>query len=94
MTNIRRILENNGFSITKINGGYELSQYTPAGEDWSITVNHLKDIKDYEFDAEEEFAMWMEARHNGFSGVPSPHELWEDQLWKQELLDKIATEIK
>lgn len=100
MTNIRRILENNGFEVTKERDGYSLQQYTPAGEDWNLYFEKLTDIKSYAegFDPEEEFEIWVEAKIHGYptmrASIPCYSELWQDQLWKQELLDKIATEIK
>lgn len=92
---IEELLEDNGFNITEIDGGYELSQETPAGEDWFITLNELKDIVEYaeDFDPEEEFTMWNNARGN-VAGVPGVADLWQDQLWKQELLNKIADQIE
>lgn len=89
---IEELLEDNGFNITEINGGYELSQYTPAGEDWLITLNELEDIVDYaeNFDPEENFKAWFGANR----GEPDVPELWKDQLWKQELLNEIADQIE
>ena len=81
-----------GFNVRKTSDGYELQHYTPEGEDWNIYLNHLKDIKEYaeNFDPEEEFSMWFEAKQNGVEGVPGVARLWQDQLWKEELLNKIA----
>lgn len=92
---MRKFLENNGFTITKTKDGYELQQYTPAGEDWWLYVQKLKDLKEYaeNFDPEEEFEMWIEAKRNGVAGVPGVSELWQDQLWKQEKLNLIASNI-
>lgn len=96
MKSIRKILENNGFAITKTKDGYELQQYTPAGEDWLIYLSKLKDLKEYaeNFDPEDDFEMWIEAKRNGVAGVPEASELWRDQLWKQEKLNKIVGELK
>lgn len=84
-------LEKLGFNVEKDNQGYNLQQYTPAGEDWNLSFNNLQDIKDYAeyYDPEEDFNMWIEARQNGVAGVPEPGELWKDQLWKQNLLKKL-----
>lgn len=92
---IQKILENNGFNVNVIDGGYEVSQYTDAGEDWCMTFTNLEDIVDYaeNFDPEENFTMWIKAKQNGVRGVPSVPELWKDQLWKQELLNKVVNEI-
>lgn len=93
--NIEKILEKNDFNVNVIDSGFEISQETPAGEDWFLTFNKLEDIVDYaeNFDPEEEFTMWFEAKQNGVRGVPSVPELWKDQLWKQEILNKVADEI-
>jgi hypothetical protein len=71
---IKKILENNGFSIIKNNQGFELQQYTPTGEDWWISLTKLSDIKDYaeNFDEEEEFEFWVKA---DIRGKPSVSEL-------------------
>lgn len=87
-------LEKYGFNVRKEEDGYELQQYTPAGEDWYLYFRKLEEIKTYAeyFDPEEEFTMWVEAKQNGMKGVPSIPELWKDQLWKQELLQEIAND--
>lgn len=88
---IKTLLEENGFTVTNLEDGFELQQYTPAGEDWFINLDRLGDIKEFadEFDEEKEFEMWVKA---DVSGKPSVSELWKDQLWKKELLNKIAEE--
>lgn len=94
MRNIKEVFERYNFSVEKQKQGYFISQYTPAGEDWGFTLENLEDIKDYaeNFDPDEEFDMWMEARHR-VRGVPSPHDLWEDQIWKQNMLKNVANEV-
>ena len=93
---IKKILENAGFKIEKVDGGYELSQYTPAGEDWILTFDKLEDIVSYaeNYEPAEDFVMWYEARKNGTRGVPDDSTLWEDQQWKKELLMGILEEIR
>lgn len=92
---IKKILENKGFNITGELQSFELSIFTPAGEDWNICLDALEDIENYAngFDPEEEFTMWINAKQQGFQGVPSVPELWQDQLWKQNLLNEIVEEI-
>ena len=84
-------LEKMGFDVEKDDQGYNLQQYTPAGEDWNLYFNKLQDIKEYaeNYDPEDNFNMWIEAKQNGIRGVPNPAELWEDQLWKQNLLKEL-----
>ena len=94
--NVRQALEKNGFTVTEDNDGWDISQYTPAGEDWHITLCYGDDFKDYVagFDPEEEFCMWVEARRAGnVMGIPSPSELWKDQEWKKETLNKVVEDI-
>lgn len=92
---LEELLEQEGFGVFKDEAGYDLQMYTPAGEDWNIGITNLEDFVEYanNFDPEDEFAMWMEARHGCFAGVPSPSVLWKDQLWKQKELKRIAKKI-
>lgn len=92
---ITRILVKHGFTVDKESSQYFIHQYTPEGEDWGFYLEHLKDIVDYSenFDPGEEFAMWVEAKMNGFHGVPEHANLWEDQQWKREILNKVADEV-
>lgn len=84
-------LEKLGFDVEKDDRGYNLQQYTPAGEDWNLYFHKLEDIKDYaeKYDPEDDFNMWIEAKQSGFAGVPGIDELWQDQLWKQNLLNQL-----
>lgn len=94
--NIVKILEDNGFNVNCSDGEYELQQYTPEGEDWYLSFKNLEEITEYaeDFDPDEEFDMWWNARKT-VSGVPqSASVLLKDQLWKQELLLKIKNEIE
>lgn len=85
-----------GFTITKEANGYNLQQYTPEGEDWNIYLSKLEDIKEYaeDFDPEEEFRVWFEAKQNSVQGVPGVAALWQDQLWKADLLKQILNTIQ
>lgn len=78
---------------------WQLSKYSPAGEDFSFPVEHqnnpamaIKAIKDYayNFDTEEHVEIYYEARKNGTSGVPSLRELVEDADAIQEMLDELS----
>lgn len=71
----------------------EIGQASPAGEDFSMIIDfkekdQAKSFKEnlqmyYEdFDVDEHIEMWIEARHNGISGVPSTRELVKQKLLK------------
>lgn len=92
--NARRALEKNGFRVEKDDNGWNISQFTPAGEDWNIYVAKLDDFITIaeNFDPEEEFEIWFENRHK-VAGVPPISELWKDQVWKQEILNKVLEDI-
>ena len=92
---IKKVLEDNGFKINYDGEGWAISQYTPAGEDWELYFHNLEDVLEYaeNYDPEEDFNMWIEARQRDKS-VPTLAELWQDQLWKQETLNKVAEELK
>ena len=53
-------------------------------------VDHTKQQLAAVINPEEEFEFWVKA---DCAGKPSVAELWQDQLWKQELLNKVADEI-
>ena len=64
-------------------GNIELEKYSPAGEDFIITVGEerfVDNVKAYaaSFDKDEHIEMWILARRSGTSGVPSAKELVED----------------
>lgn len=94
--NIKKVLEKNGFTVKYYaNGKYwDISQYTPAGEDWHYEVENLEDMKQIaeNYDPEDDFNMWIEARQRDKT-VPPPAELWQDQLWKQETLNKVLEDL-
>lgn len=82
--------------------GWDIAQYSPAGEDFSFSICHnndvekaIKEIDDYAydcFDIDEHISMWIEARNveNNRMGVPSPCELVEDANDIQEMLYTLA----
>lgn len=89
------ILERLGWSYTDDgDGNIELEKYSPAGEDFIITVgaeNFVENVKEYaaHFDQEEHIEMWVEARRNKVAGVPSIKELVEDA----EAIDRMLKEL-
>ena len=92
--NMLKVFEDKGFCVDKEKGGgFFITRYTPAGEDWGFHLDKLEDIKQYaeDFDVDEEFEMWVEAKKSGFEGVPSYCELYQDQLWKQKVLNVLAS---
>lgn len=95
----RNIIEKLGWNVSEYNdGSVELSQYTPAGEDFSFTVdkvNLIDDICSYasNFDIDEHIEMLVEARHGGVSGVPSVRELVKDAEELKNMLDELAEAV-
>lgn len=78
----------------------EIGQSSPAGEDFSMTIdfdeeNQADSFKDslesyYEdFDIDEHIEMWIEAKRSGTSGVPSTRELVKDA----EAIDDMILEL-
>lgn len=78
----------------------EIGQSSPAGEDFSMTIdfdeeNQADSFKDslesyYEdFDIDEHIEMWIEAKRSGTSGVPSTRELVKDA----EAIDGMILEL-
>lgn len=91
----REICEGLGWSYTDGgDGNIELVKHSPAGEEFVIVIgerNFVENVKEYaaHFDQEEHIEMWVEARRNKVSGVPSIKELVEDA----EAIDRMLKEL-
>lgn len=61
-------------------------------QDFSFTVNSAKEIEDYYegYDIEEEVTNWLEAKRNGFRGVPGVLELVEECKTIDKTLKELA----
>lgn len=92
---ILKTFEDLGFDVSKEGKQYFIHQYTPAGEDWGFYLEKLHDVIEYaqNFDVDEEFKMWLDAKQNGVRGVPEASELWQDQCWKRGILVRLANRI-
>ena len=96
---IKKIAERLGWRVDEYDDGtVELSQCSPAGEDFSFTVNAkeaAKEIYEYydAFDMDEHIEMWIEARENGVIGVPSTRQLVEDAEDISEMLKELACAV-
>ena len=81
---------------------WEFGKYSPAGEDFTFSVNVedvenvWREVRQYanDFDTEEHIEMWVEARRNGVSGVPSIRRLVEDADDIDEMLDELADALR
>ena len=87
----------NGLAMLDINGdgSVEICQYSPAGEDFSFTVDRKKfvdDVKFYydNFDVDEHIEMWVKARGCGVSGIPSVRRLAIDAEEIEDMLQELA----
>ena len=94
------VLENHGWAVSSYtdDGRVELEKYSPAGEDFSICVgveNLPSEVREYAagFDIDEHIEMWIEARKNGVSGVPSTRELVKDAEDIDKMLQEIAAAL-
>lgn len=83
--------------------GWELSQCSPAGEDFSFAIMHnndvsqaIKEIREYayRFDVDEHVEMWIAARDVGVDGVLGVCELVEDAEAIQEMLNELADGVE
>jgi hypothetical protein len=75
-----------------------LGQYSPAGEDFIFYVsieNFVDDVAKYaaNFDVDDHIEMWLEAKRNGVSGVPSARVLVEDAYAIDEMLHELASAL-
>lgn len=96
----RKIIEAQGWTIEDCEWGdgtkgYELFQNSPAGEDFSFSIEADDvpyNVMEYylDFDPDEHIEMWIEARHSGVGGIPSTRELVNDAEAIEEMLRKLA----
>lgn len=92
----REVCENLDWSVTDTgDGNIELENYSPAGEDFIITVGAEKfvdNVKAYaaSFDPVEHVEIWIAARRSGTKGVPSACELVEDAKAIDKMLQELA----
>lgn len=92
----REICESLEWAVTECDDGtVELERYSPAGEDFIITVNaedFAREVERYadDFDVDDHIAMWIEAKKNVTAGVPSTRELVHDAEDIQEMLNELA----
>lgn len=90
------IAEKLDWNVSLSDDQIELESYSPAGEDLVFYIennDHLgKQIFEYadNFDEDEHIEMWLEAKKNGTSGVPSARELVHDAEDIQKMLDELA----
>lgn len=94
------ILESHDWSVSSYtdDGTVELEKYSPAGEDFLMCVdvdNFPESVAKYaaDFDIDEHIEMWIEAKHNGVSGVPSVRELVHDAEDIDKMLQEIASAL-
>ena len=94
------VLENHGWAVSSYtdDGRVELEKYSPAGEDFSIrggVENLPAEVREYAagFGIDEHIEMWIEARKNGVSGVPSTRELVKDAEDIDKMLQEIAAAL-
>lgn len=95
------ILEKHDWAVCDYtdDGRVELEKYSPAGEDFIMCVdveNFPDAVAEYydDFDIDEHIEMWVEARRNGTSGVPSVRRLAIDAEAIDEMLKELAYALK
>lgn len=91
------VLEKHDWSVCGYTGDgrAELEKYSPAGEDFVMCVgveNFPDAVMEYyeNFDVDEHIEMWVEARQNGVSGIPSVRRLAIDAEQIDEMLKELA----
>lgn len=99
-----RVAENLGWCVyrdTEDSQYWEFEKSSPAGEDFcfSITVKTLPELKaelqSYykDFDREDHVFGLLEAKRNGFRGVPDLDTLVQDSQDIEDMLEELAVEV-
>lgn len=97
-------LDDLGWSVTEYDDGWEISQYSPAGEDFSFCIlrsnvesafDFVREAINYSccFDVEDHVKMWLEAKDYGTSGVPDIMTLVDDARAINEMLDDLVNAL-
>lgn len=89
------------WSVTIENNWFEFEKHSPAGEDFifSINVSSLKQFQEYltefheTFDRENHVFELLEAKRNGFVGVPDLDTLVEDSKDIENMLKELAEKV-
>jgi hypothetical protein len=95
----------NGWGVFSSEDGWEISQPSPAGEDFSFFVHAdgeytprrlARGIQQAarDFDVDEHVGFWAEASLSGAKGVPSIRTLLHDAEDIQEMMDSLAEEVE
>ena len=96
--------ENLGWTIyqdAELSDYWEFEKFSPAGEDFCFTVyaKNLTELKGelqyyYEsFDREDHVYEHLEAKRNGFRGVPDLDTLVQDSRDIEDMLEELAMEV-
>lgn len=108
MEKLKEVIESLGWKVEDIDWhdgdkGWDLYQFSPAGEDFSFNIVHNNDVRkaineissyaEDGFDIDEHIEMWIEARHNGHKGIPGPRELVEDAEEIKKMLIQLANHL-
>lgn len=89
-------VEKYGWNVSYCKDGtVELESYSPAGEDLVVDVpvaDFANEVQKYadDFDPEEHIKMLLDAKNNGFPGVPSLFTLVDDSRAIQKKLNNLA----
>lgn len=103
---LKQIIEEDGWTIEEVSfagneKGLELFKYSPAGEDFSFTVNSaddpdeiIKNIFEYEdeYDPNEHMSIWVESA--GRNGTPDLMTLAEDAKDIGKMIEELADAIR
>ena len=94
------VLERNDFEVVDYtdDGRVELQWYTPAGEDFLVCVpvkDFHKELERFseDFDIDDHVDMWVQARLNGFRGIPKTSALVRDAEEIDLRLQKLAEDM-
>lgn len=96
--------ENLGWTVCRdeeLSKYWEFEKFSPAGEDFCFTVyaKNLVELKGElqyyyeEFDREDHVYELLEAKRNGFRGVPDLDTLVEDSQAIEDMLEELAIEV-
>lgn len=97
------VAEKLGWSAERCQNEIILSKFSPAGQDFNITVTasrfeeafHTIDERCEDFDCSEETYLWLDDTGHGKSGAPyDMKDLYEDMESSLKMLEELRDELK
>lgn len=100
---IIKVAEKLDWKVTEYNGEFELEKFSPAGQDFiiSVSADTLEEFSERlydrynDFDVSEEAYIWLDDTGHGKNGAPyDMKDVYEDMEACEEMVRELAIEVQ